>query len=498
MTRRALITVIAAAALLVSAATAAASYQFRSSTGGAGTLPGQFTNPGLMAVGPDGSVWVADTGNSRVDKFDGTTVTFVQSFTDTGSGAFSGPAAVAVSPTDGSVYVTDTGNNRVVKLNADGTPSGLVWGTTGSGSGQFNSPQGIAVSPDGGTIYVADQGNHRIEVFASSGAPTGQADITSAVGGFTTLRGLAVAPDTGNIYAVDAGNDRIEEFSAAGAPVTQWGSSAQFAAPAGIAVSAAGVYVADTNNNRVSKFTADGAAVDQLDASAGDPSFAAPVGVAVSSAQSTAGLIYTLGNSQLDSYSETSSTNLPPPTTGETANAQPVNGTVKVKKPGSNQFQVLAAGAQIPIGSVIDVTKGTIDLTTTATTTTTQTARFYSGVFKLTQDKSASPTTELQLFGGNFKKSCPVSKPRRASVSAKKKVVRQLWGVGKGKFRTKGRFASATVRGTQWLTQDRCDGTKVTVADGSVLVRDLVKRKNVIVNAPNSYLAAAKKPAKKP
>jgi ferric-dicitrate binding protein FerR (iron transport regulator) len=67
--------------------------------------------------------------------------------------------------------------------------------------------------------------------------------------------------------------------------------------------------------------------------------------------------------------------------------------------------------------------------------------------------------------------------------------VRQLWASGKGSFRTKGRYASATVRGTNWQTIDRCDGTLIKVNKGTVSVRDLVKKKTVVVNAGGSYLA---------
>ena len=51
--------------------------------------------------------------------------------------------------------------------------------------------------------------------------------------------------------------------------------------------------------------------------------------------------------------------------------------------------------------------------------------------------------------------------------------VRRLWGDGRGRFRTRGRYGAATVRGTKWLTLDRCDGTKVRVVRGKVAVRDL-------------------------
>ena len=50
---------------------------------------------------------------------------------------------------------------------------------------------------------------------------------------------------------------------------------------------------------------------------------------------------------------------------------------------------------------------------------------------------------------------------------------RRLWGNGRGRFRTRGRYGAATVRGTKWLTDDRCDGTLVRVKRGKVAVKDL-------------------------
>jgi len=70
-------------------------------------------------------------------------------------------------------------------------------------------------------------------------------------------------------------------------------------------------------------------------------------------------------------------------------------------------------------------------------------------------------------------------------------VIRHLWGDAKGAFRTKGRYASATIRGTKWLTADLCDGTLIRVAKGSVTVRDLVKRRSLVVRARHQYLALA-------
>ena len=82
------------------------------------------------------------------------------------------------------------------------------------------------------------------------------------------------------------------------------------------------------------------------------------------------------------------------------------------------------------------------------------------------------------------------SKPKKAKkVKRSKKVVRHLWGSGKGKFRTKGRFIAATVHGTTWLTEDRCDGSRAFVQEGVVDVRDLVKHKTIQLGAGQSYVA---------
>ena len=89
----------------------------------------------------------------------------------------------------------------------------------------------------------------------------------------------------------------------------------------------------------------------------------------------------------------------------------------------------------------------------------------------------------------------PVGRPgslSTLSAEAKgKKPVRRLWGNGKGRFQTRGRYSSATVRGTKWLVMDRCDGTLTRVVRGIVRVRDFRARKNVNVRAGRSYLAKA-------
>jgi ferric-dicitrate binding protein FerR (iron transport regulator) len=82
-------------------------------------------------------------------------------------------------------------------------------------------------------------------------------------------------------------------------------------------------------------------------------------------------------------------------------------------------------------------------------------------------------------------------KGKKASTSAGKKV-RRLWGDGKGRFRTRGKHGAATVRGTKWLTEDRCSGTLFRVKRGVVAVKDFRTKKTVLVKKGKSYLARAK------
>jgi FG-GAP-like repeat len=176
------------------------------------------------------------------------------------------------------------------------------------------------------------------------------------------------------------------------------------------------------------------------------------------------------------------------PVAGKTVNVKPVSGTVRIKRPGRKRYVTLTAEAQIPVGSSIDTRRGRITITAAQGGGRTASADFFDGLFKLTQTKGRKPIATLKLIE---KLSC--AKAKRATIAAKKKKKRRLWGDGKGRFRTEGKYSAATVRGTRWLTQDRCTSTLTRVVRGRVAVRDLVKRKTVIVRAGKRYTARSKR-----
>jgi hypothetical protein len=122
---------------------------------------------------------------------------------------------------------------------------------------------------------------------------------------------------------------------------------------------------------------------------------------------------------------------------------------------------------------------------------------FYGGRFDVKEIDGAGvkPILVMRLVGGNFKGKCATAARTTAGLNtqAKKTPVRRLWGKGKGKFRTKGRYASAAIRGTWWLTADYCTRTLVQVKEGTMTVADIPKKKTVIVKAPKSYSASPKK-----
>ena len=183
---------------------------------------------------------------------------------------------------------------------------------------------------------------------------------------------------------------------------------------------------------------------------------------------------------------------LPAPVLGTTVNLETVRPVVRVREPGSRTFVPLTSPRQVRMGSIVDTRKGRVRMTISDGRGKLHTAEFYEGMFKVVQRKKPGSVAALHLFGGSFK-GCPRAPRKPARFSArrlsKKRSVRHLWGAGSGSFRTVGRYSSATLRGTTWLTDDRCNGTVTRVTQGRVAVRDFVRRRTIVLRAPKRYLA---------
>jgi hypothetical protein len=212
----------------------------------------------------------------------------------------------------------------------------------------------------------------------------------------------------------------------------------------------------------------------------------------------------------------------PPPVPGKSVVVRVVSGKVFVRYPPgkgpraagpAKGFAPFTGAANVPVGTQFDTEQGRVALTSAADTggAKTQTADFYQGIFQVKQSvpkkkpkKPAALTTDLVMKGGISRSQCaPLKGARSAAVDAKKKkkgpkaVLGKLWGSGKGKFRTNGKYSAATVRGTIWLVEDRCEGTLTRVRRGTVQVRDFKRKKTVTVKAGHSYLARAQRAASK-
>jgi uncharacterized protein YkwD len=233
----------------------------------------------------------------------------------------------------------------------------------------------------------------------------------------------------------------------------------------------------------------------------------ASVGVGVATADSAPGVY--AGRGQVTVV--TAVFGPPQPEYGKSVLVAPVSGVVLVQPPGAKTFTPLTDVTVFEAGTQVDTTKGRVTLTSGADDQgNVQSADFYQGRFGVTYTPDfpgGSPylLTNLQLSGPLTGCSPPVV-PRRlagpvaAGPQAKPKpkpkqtqkpsgpTTRALWGTGKGSFRTQAAFASATVRGTVWFTQDTCTGSLVRVQQGVVDVFDIKRRTHTQVPAGQSIV----------
>jgi hypothetical protein len=210
-----------------------------------------------------------------------------------------------------------------------------------------------------------------------------------------------------------------------------------------------------------------------------------------------------------------------PPEIGETANVEPVRGEVLVAVPedtvlarrllrsdaaevaqsspgsGFTNFVRIQDVTHVPVGSILETVRGAARLTTARNARgATQMGTFDGGQFRMTQDES-SPVVDLSLRGGlSARTACgrrgrgrPSGARPAGEAHSARRVLRRLRGNARGRYRTRGRRSSATVRGTVWSMEERCDGTLTRVRSGVVSVRDFAKRRTITLRRGRSYLA---------
>ncbi len=272
----------------------------RKAFGSQGSAEGQLQSPRGITVGPDGFVYVADTGNHRIQKFtaEGKFVAAWGHKAEAGTArGFNEPWDVAVAP-DGAIYVADTWNHRVQKMNADGDPV-TAWGffdqqnlneqNEQAAPGAFYGPRGIAIGPEG-RVYVTDTGNKRIQVFEPDGTFVAQwSKAGTAEGHLDEPVGIAIeAAEAGpRAFVADTWNRRIQSFALDGTflhqwPIEGWDAGLVDEKPY-LAVDGDGrIYATDPGNYRVLAFNDQGDYLASFGEYGTDErSFTLPTGIAV-------------------------------------------------------------------------------------------------------------------------------------------------------------------------------------------------------------------------
>ncbi len=241
--------------------------RFQREIGAAGSGPGGLSSVGGVAVGPDGSVYVAD-GRDRIDRFaaDGT---LLSSWGSSGSGVgefrfgagggndYGAGGGVAVGA--GFVFVADTRNDRVQRFSLDGSGGSVI-----VAPGRVKRPQGLAVS--GGRLIVADDLGHRLVIFDLNGSFIGTVGSGPGPRPRQLRNPYDVAVDpAGRVFVADNSNHRVVRYGPAPKYTYRgrWGSygsgRGQIQYPRGLAVDAQGrTFVASPGGNRIDMFDVGG------------------------------------------------------------------------------------------------------------------------------------------------------------------------------------------------------------------------------------------------
>ena len=501
-------------------------------------------DPTDIAAGPDGNLWYVDPAANVIGRI--TTGGSITEFT-TGLDPAAEPTAITKGP-DGKLWFTEKGTGRIGRISTGGTiteftsglsgsdepadivtgPDGNLWFTLNADPGgigritpagdvmQFSDdltmnsrPLGIAAGPDGALWFTESAAPGRI------GRITTEGDITEYSNGLLLITNpwfIAAGPD-GNMWFTgnnlpglvaritlpplvrDVAADEIETRSArlrgkvrpnsqATYYYFEYGPSADYGMQTDMAYAGSSYdldYVAGEVEGLQPETKYHYRVVAENDA-----------GVTIGPDRVFLTAALERLEPVLPPYKklEPVENKQPEPEFGETVVADG-DGTVRYKAPGGD-WQDLDQGAELPVGVALDARRGKVNLRTKGCRGGVQAGVFGGGVFSVRQPRKACGRVDVYLRGGSFA-SCRRASHRagsRTASASRSRKVRRLWGRDSGgRFRSHGRHSHATVRGTRWLTVDRCDGTLTRVTNGSVVVRDFRTHRNVVVRAGHSYLA---------
>jgi len=478
-------------------------------TGGGGVLTGllalgaELDEPTDLTALPDGGYAFVDQGLAEVHRVDaaGNIERVAGSLLNIGLGdgglailaAFDHPTGVAALA-GGGFLVADAGGHRVRRIAPDGTITTAAGtgsaGDAGDGGdavdAQLSGPYDVGVTPRGG-FYIADSGNHRVRHVDTNDLPAvgpGGVDVVPPP-----------APEITSFPASGAGAAPAWAFRLPEAGTTAWCRLRSAAGKVFDWAPCTSPVSYDLASHPDGEYTFDVKAKD----AAGNSSAHASARYALErpSADTPLRPVTTTAPPERDMVPEPGRNQLPPgspePELGRSVSVVAATGVVRVRLPGGRGFVALEDAEALPVGTIFDTRHGEVALSTALDREgNTQTALFRGGKFAVRQSRRGRGRTHLHLRGGDFA-ACARPRGVAAAIAAAKKKkgkVRSLWGEDKnGRYSTHGRNSAATVRGTEWLTEDRCEGTRTVVRSGAVKVYDRAKRRTVLVRAGRSYLA---------
>lgn len=455
--------------------------------------------PQRIAVGPDGALWytIAEGGIARMTKA-GVVTRYAVFRTGRSAGIVAGP--------DGAMWFTLPDDDRIGRITA---PTDAEF-SAGAARGQVqtypvaegSTPDDIELGGDGALWFAAPGANA-----IGRAVPSGQGPAITSIplptpGGAPTR--VTNGPD-GRIWFNAPGTRRIGRIGSNGL-VVEMPLPASVGTPGDVAAAPdGGLWFVETGGQAGLGRINDAGEAQRFD-------LPSPAGQPVDLVRAPDGALrYTRTGARIGRVSTLTPPEQQPlpadeppalvPVAGRSVILEIVSGTIRIRRPGRGYEDLAAGGASLPDGTEVDATKGRVRITaeTSPGSGITRTAVFWDGRFIIRQARIPGAATELRLTG---KLACGANVAQRAfgapaETRAKKKkskrkpkVGRRLWGDGKGDFRTRGSRATASVRGTRWLVEDRCDKTtRVRVFVGVVSVRDRIRNRRVTLTEGHQYVA---------